>query len=148
MDATAFLFGGVVPVVRQPVGQLPSGGLVLGIGDTLVVNDPLTAPGANSAAKAADAYLSAIRAHGDAPYGRAFMEQTFYDFWNSTLRYVTEWNHLLLGMPDHIVRVLVAGNRFPAVRERFVNGFDNPADYYDWLVSPDQAAGFLEQIAA
>ena len=89
MDATAFLFGGVVPVVREPVGQLPSGALVLGIGDALVVNDPLTAPGANSAAKAADAYLSAIRAHGDALYDRAFMERTFHDFWNTTLRFVT-----------------------------------------------------------
>jgi styrene monooxygenase A-like protein len=148
MDATAFLFGGVVPIVREPVGQLPSGRLVLGIGDTLVVNDPLTAPGANSAAKAADAYLSAIRAHGDAPYDRAFMEQTFYDFWNSTLKFVTDWNNMLLGgMPDHILRMLVAANEVPAIRERFVNGFADPADYFDWLVSPDKAARFLEQVA-
>jgi hypothetical protein len=147
LDATAFLFGGVVPVVREPVGQLPSGRLVLGIGDALVVNDPLTAPGANSAAKAADAYLSAIRAHGDAPYDRAFMEQTFYDFWNSTLRFVTEWNNLLLDMPDHVIRVLLAANGVPAIRERFVNGFDNPPSYFDWLVSPDKAAAFLDQVA-
>jgi hypothetical protein len=66
MDATSFIVGGVVPVVREPVGQLPSGRLVLGIGDAVVVNDPMTAPGANSAAKAADAYRNAIRAHGDA----------------------------------------------------------------------------------
>ena len=95
---------------------------MLGIGDALVVNDPLTAPDANSAAKAADAYLSAIRAHGDAPYDRAFMEQTFYDFWNSTLRFVTEWNNLLLDMPDHVIRMLLAGNRGPGdqrtVRQR------------------------------
>jgi len=146
MDGTAFLFGGVVPVVREPVGQLPSGGLVLGIGDALVVNDPLTAPGANSAAKAADAYLSAIRAHGDALYDRAFMERTFYEFWNTTLRFVTEWNNQLLGMPDHVISVLMAGNEFPAIRERFVNGFDNPASYFDWLVSPEQAAAYLEEV--
>ena len=149
MDATAFLFGGVTPIVREAVGQLPSGRFVLGIGDTVVVNDPLTAPGANSAAKAADAYLSAIRAHGEAPYDRAFMEQTWNAFWNSTMRFVCEWNNTLLrGMPDHILRALVAGNGAPAIRDRFVNGFANPADYFDWLVSPDQAAGFLEQIAA
>jgi Styrene monooxygenase A putative substrate binding domain len=149
MDATAFLFGGVTPVVREAVGQLPSGRLVLGIGDTVVVNDPLTAPGANSAAKAADAYLSAIRAHGDAPYDRAFMQDTWNGFWNSTMRFVCEWNNTLLrGMPEHILRALVAANEVPAIRDRFVNGFANPADYFDWLVSPDDAAGFLEQIAA
>jgi hypothetical protein len=59
---------------------------VLGIVDTVVVNDPLTAPGANSAAKAADAYLSAIRAHGDSPYDRVFMQQTFDASWHSTMR--------------------------------------------------------------
>jgi hypothetical protein len=149
MDATAFLFGGVTPIVREAVGQLPSGRSVLGIGDTVAVNDPLTAPGANSAAKAADAYLSAIRAHGDAPYDRAFMERTSDDFWNSTMRFVCEWNNMLLrGMPNHILRALVAANEVPAIRDRFVNGFANPADYFDWLVSPEQAAGFLEQIAA
>jgi hypothetical protein len=149
MDATAFLFGGVTPIVREPVGQLPSGQCVLGIGDALVVNDPLTAPGANSAAKAADAYLSAIREHGDAPYDREFMEQTWEAFWNSTMRFVCEWNNMLLhGMPDHILRVLRAANEVPAIRERFVNGFADPAEYFEWLVSPDQAARLLEEVAS
>jgi 2-polyprenyl-6-methoxyphenol hydroxylase-like FAD-dependent oxidoreductase len=147
MDATGFLLGGLTPVVREPVGQLPSGRLVLGIGDALVVNDPLTAPGANSAAWAADAYLTAIRAHGDAAYDRPFMEQTFDDFWNSCMRFVTEWNNMLVGgMPDHVLRVLMAANEVPAIRERFVNGFSNRADYFDWLVTPDKAAAFLEQV--
>ena len=75
------------------------------------------------------------------------MEQTFYDFWNSTLRFVTEWNNLLLDMPDHVIRMLLAGNEVPAIRGRFVNGFDNPASYFDWLMSPDKAAAFLEQVA-
>jgi hypothetical protein len=149
MDPTGFLLGGLTPVVREPVGQLPSGRLVLGIGDALVVNDPLTAPGANSAAWAADAYLTAIRAHGDAPYNRAFMEQTFDDFWNSCMRFVTEWNNMLVsGMPDHVLRVLMAANEVPAIRERFVNGFSNRADYFDWLATPDQAAAYLQQVEA
>ena len=138
-----------VPIVREAVGQLPSGRPVLGIGDTVAVNDPLTAPGANSAAKAADAYLAAIRAHGDAPYDRAFMERTSDAFWNSTMRFVCEWNNTLLrGMPEHILRALVAANEDPAIRDRFVNGFANPADYFGWLVSPDQSTGSLDQMAA
>ena len=149
MDDRGFLRGGVSPVVREPVGQLPSGRLVLGLGDALVVNDPLTAPGANSVALAADHYLTAIRAHGDAPYDREFMEQTFYDFWDSTMRFYTEWNNMLLGpVPDHVARVLVAGNELPEIRDRFVNGFANRADYWDWLVTPDKAEAYLEQVAA
>ena len=146
-DALANLRGGVTPVVREPVGQLPSGRLVLGIGDAVVVNDPLTAPGANSCALAADAYLEAIRAHGDAPYDRAFMEKTFDDFWNSEMRFYTEWNNKILGgMPEEIVRVLTAGNDVPEIRERWVNAFNNRADFFDWLGTPEKAEAFLEQL--
>jgi hypothetical protein len=75
------------------------------------------------------------------------MEQTFNAVWDSTLRYVTEWNNMLLGgMPEHVVRVRVAAHEVPAIRERFVNGFNDRADYFDWLVTPDQAAAYLEQV--
>jgi hypothetical protein len=147
-DALANLRGGVTPVVREPVGELPSGRLVLGIGDALVVNDPLTAPGANGCALAADAYLEAIRAHGDAPYDRAFMEKTFYDFWNKDLRFITEWNNKLLGgTPEYIVRVLTAANEIPEIRHRWVNGYyRNRADFFEWLGTPEKAEAFLEQV--
>ena len=147
-DADGFLRGGVTPVVRKPVGQLPSGKLVLGIGDALVVNDPLTAPGANSVAMAADHYLSAIREHGEGPYDRAFMEKTFYDFWDTNMKYVTEWNNKLLGgMPEYIVRVLTKGNEIPEIRERWVNAFNNRADFFDWLGTPEKAQAYLEALA-
>jgi glycine/D-amino acid oxidase-like deaminating enzyme len=150
MDANGYLRGGVTPVVREPVGQLPSGRLVLGIGDAVVVNDPLTAPGANGCALAADAYLEAIRAHGDAPYDRAFMEKTFYDFWNKDMRFITEWNNKLLGgTPEYIVRVLKAANEFPEIAHRWVNGFyRNRAENFEWLGTPERAEAFLEQVGA
>jgi hypothetical protein len=139
----------VTPVVREPVGQLPSGRLVLGIGDAVVVNDPLTAPGANSTALAADHYLEAIRAHGDAPYDRAFMEKTFYDFWNKDMRFITEWNNKLLGgTPEYIVRVLAAANEVPEISHRWVNGYyRNRADFFEWLGTPEKAEAYLEQVA-
>jgi len=51
-------------------------------------------------------------------------------------------------VPDHVARVLVAGNEVPAIRDRFVNGFANRADYWDWLVTPEKAEAFLEQVAS
>jgi hypothetical protein len=76
------------------------------------------------------------------------MQQTFDDFWNSIMKYVTGWNNLLLrGMPEHIFGVLMAANEVPAVRKPFAEGFNNPADYFDWLVSPDKAAAYLEEVA-
>jgi hypothetical protein len=147
MDPLCYMRGGVTPVVREPVGVLPSGALVLGLGDAVVVNDPLTAPGANSAAMAAEAYQNAIRAHGDAPYDRAFMAKTFEDFWQTNLKYVTEWNNLMVpGAPEHVTRVLIAGNEYPEIRKRWVNAFGNRKDFFDWLGTPEKADAYLEEL--
>src|SRR6185295_8791882 len=61
-DAKATLGGSLVPVVRSRVGRLPSGRVVLGIGDAVVQNDPLVGQGANNAAKGATVVAAAIDA--------------------------------------------------------------------------------------
>jgi hypothetical protein len=66
------------------VAQLPSGGIVFGMADVVVANDPITGQGSNTAAKCADAYRAAILARGDEPFDRAWMERTFEDFWAGT----------------------------------------------------------------
>ena len=69
-DAKGILAGAFAPTIRKPVMTLPSGKLVFGLGDAVVVNDPVTGQGSNNATKAAKVYLDAILAHGDAPYAR------------------------------------------------------------------------------
>ena len=46
-DGNRSLRGRLVPTMRKPIGRLASGGLVLGIGDTVVLNDPVGGQGAN-----------------------------------------------------------------------------------------------------
>ena len=41
--------------------------------------------------------------------------------------------------PEHVLKLLVAGNQSPEIAHRFANGFDNPADYFDWFMFPDKA---------
>ena len=77
---------------------LPSGKLVFGLGDAVVVNDPVTGQGSNNATKAAKVYLDAILAHGDAPYTRAWMEQTFERYWDYA-KWVVQWTNPLLLPP-------------------------------------------------
>ena len=112
---------------------------MLGLGDAVVVNDPLTAPGANSVALAADAYLTAIRAHGDAPYDRAFMEQTsrrLLELSDHAVRVRVEQHALPWYARSHVLRkALVAANEAPAIRGQFVKQVRKSADCIDWLVS-------------
>jgi hypothetical protein len=146
-DNNGILAGRFPPTVRKPVGMLPSGALVLGLADTVVLNDPITGQGSNNASKAAASYLASIAEHGDAPYDRAFMEQTFARYWDDA-QYVTGWTNALLGPPPpHVLELLGAGNVHQEVADRFVNGFDNPRDYFDWFMESDQANRYLAEVA-
>ncbi|WP_433593048.1 styrene monooxygenase/indole monooxygenase family protein [Nocardia sp. CA-145437] len=80
VDDKAVLAGAVTPRVRNPIATLPSGAEVLGMADAIVVNDPLSAQGANNANKCADVYLQAIVRH-DGPFDRLFMTRAFEEFW-------------------------------------------------------------------
>jgi 2-polyprenyl-6-methoxyphenol hydroxylase-like FAD-dependent oxidoreductase len=148
-DPNGILAGRFPPTVRQPVAELPSGRLVLALGDTAMLNDPITGQGSNNASKMATAYLEAIRAHGDAPYDRAFMEQAFEDFWNDYGQYTTAWTNALLSPPpEHVLKLLTAGNESPEIAHRFANGFNDPRDYFEWFMFPDKAEAYLEEVGA
>jgi hypothetical protein len=148
-DDNGILVGRLAPAVRRPVGVLPSGALVLGLADTVMLNDPITGQGSNNASKMAAAYLSSILEHGDQPFDRAFMERTFEDFWTGYGQYVTGWTNALLSPPPpHVLELLGAGNAHHAIAHRFVNGFDDPRDYYEWFMTPDKAEHYLAQVAA
>jgi hypothetical protein len=148
-DDNGILAGRFPPTVRRPVGELPSGKLVLGLADTIMLNDPITGQGSNNASKAAAAYLDAILEHGDRPFDRAFMERTFERFWADTGQFVTGWTNALLSPPPpHVLELLGAGNESPELAHRFVNGFDDPKDYFEWFMDPESAKRYLAEVAA
>ena len=148
-DDNGILAGRFPPTVRKPVGQLPSEALVLGLADTIMLNDPITGQGSNNASKMATSYLQSIVAHGDGAYDRAFMEQAFETFWGECGQYVTGWTNALLSPPPpHVLELLGAGNVHQAIARRFVNGFDDPRDYYEWFMDPGKATAYLAEVAA
>lgn len=148
-DARGTLSGRYTPTVRRPVAELPSGGLALGMADVVIANDPITGQGSNTAAKCAAAYVEAILAHGDRPFDRTWMEQTFEWYWERTGRHVTAWtNAMLQPLPEHVQAILgtAAGNE--TVARRFGNGFSDPSDFENWFMSPDKAQAYLASVAS
>ena len=146
-DANGILAGRFPPAVRKPIGTLPSGRRVLGMADVVVLNDPITGQGANSAAKCAHTYLHAIRARGEGPFDAAWMQQTFDRYWEYA-QAVTGWtNALLTPPPEHVLKLLGAASQDPRVAHRFVNGFDDPRDYFAWFMDPGKADAYLAQLA-
>jgi hypothetical protein len=147
-DDNGILAGRFPPTVRNPVGELPSGALVLALADAVVLNDPITGQGSNNASHSAALYHASIREHGDAQYDRAFMEQAFQRYWDYA-QYVTTWTNAMLGPPpQHVLDLLVAGNDNHEIAHRFVNGFNDPRDYFEWFMEPDKASRYLSEVAA
>ncbi|MET8835964.1 styrene monooxygenase/indole monooxygenase family protein [Micromonospora sp. NPDC004540] len=147
-DGRATLSGRYTPTVRRPVAELPSGGLVLGMADVVVANDPITGQGSNTAAKCASAYLGSILEHGDRPFDRDWMTRAFERFWAGTGEAVTGWtNAMLQPLPPHVQQVLGAAAGNPVVARRFANGFSDPNDFRDWFLTPDAAERYLASVA-
>lgn len=146
-DQGGTLVGGYPPVVRRPVGELPSGAPVLGMADVVVANDPITGQGSNNAAHCAGVYLEEIVRH-DGPYDRAWMERTFARYWNYA-EHVTRWtNAMLAPPPPHVLELIAAAAELPEVASRFANGFGDPTDYRHWFFEPERAAAYLASVSA
>ena len=140
------LSGRYAPVVRYPVGQLPSGGIALGMADVVVANDPITGQGSNNASKCAAIYLKAILDHGQRPYDADFMRATFGAFWED-VQYSTTWtNAMLQPPPPHVVEILGAATQHQPVADRFSNGFNDPGDFFEWFMDPGKAAAYLAEV--
>ncbi|MGW0710576.1 styrene monooxygenase/indole monooxygenase family protein [Streptomyces sp. NPDC002643] len=144
-DPGAALVGRYTPVVRHPVAELPGGGLALGAGDVVVANDPLTGQGANTAAKCAAVYLSAIVEHGDKEFDEAWMGRTFERFWE-TAGPVTKWTNTMLAPPgSHVVSLLGAAEGLSVVADRFANGFDDPGDFEAYFYDSGATAAWISE---
>jgi styrene monooxygenase A-like protein len=142
-DDMGILAGRFAPVVRHPICKLPSGRLVLGMADVVVLNDPITGQGSNTASKAASVYLKSILDRGQKPFDGAWMQQTFDLFWNYA-RWVVKWtNSLLTPPPAYILQLMGAASQMPALAAKIANGFNNPPDYDPWWFNPAEAQKLL-----
>ncbi|MFE7808061.1 styrene monooxygenase/indole monooxygenase family protein [Streptomyces sp. NPDC057430] len=146
-DANGTLAGRYAPTVRNPIGHLPGGGLVLGVADVVVANDPITGQGSNSASKCAATYLASIVEHGDRPFDEEWMQATFDRYWD-TAQHVTKWTNAMLGVPpEHVLNLLGAAGGLQPVADRFANGFNDPADFENFFYDPERAEAYLASVA-
>ncbi|MYX09835.1 FAD-binding oxidoreductase [Streptomyces sp. SID8375] len=142
-DANGTLAGRYAPTVRNPVGTLPSGGLVLGVADVVVANDPITGQGSNSASKCAASYLASIVERGDRPFDGDWMRTTFERYW-TTAQHVTKWtNAMLAPPPEHILNLIGAAGQLQPVADRFANGFNDPSDFENFFYEPEKTNAYL-----
>ena len=138
-DDMGIVTGRFTPTVRKPVCKLPSGKPILGMADVVVLNDPITGQGSNTACKAAKIYMDRILEQGSKPFDAAWMQQTFDVFWNYA-QWVAKWtNSLLTPPPPHVLQLMGAASQIPALARKIANGFNNPPDYNPWWFDAKEA---------
>ncbi|MGO4853059.1 styrene monooxygenase/indole monooxygenase family protein [Phaeovulum sp. W22_SRMD_FR3] len=147
-DENGVLAGRFAPTVRKPVATLPSGAKVLGLGDAVCLNDPITGQGANNAAKAAAIYLDAILAQGEHPFDELWMKATFERFWDYA-QWVVRWtNMMLLPPPPFVLNIMGTAQAAPALARRIANAFDDPRDFFPWFAEENAATEYLTRLQA
>ncbi len=147
-DDNGILSGRFPPTIRNPIGVLPSGNKVLGLGDTVCLNDPITGQGSNNASKAAAVYLKRIIEHGDKPFDAQWMQGTFETFWDYAQWVVTWTNMMLMPPPPFILEIMGTACAEPRLARRMANAFDDPRDFFPWFADPDAAAAYLSELKA
>lgn len=144
VDDQAWLRGAITPTVRQPVGRLPSGAVVMGMGDVVLLHDPIAGQGANNATKMADLVKQRIIEHGNQRFDASWMQQVFDQFWNYA-QYSRALTDCLLTPPAHLQDLMVAMAENPDILTDYLQGFNHPPSLSSWFFEPEAAKSYLAQ---
>ncbi len=135
-DANGYLSGAITPMVRKPILKLPSGARVLGLGDAVAVNDPITGQGSNNATKAAAIYLDEILANTEGDFSEAWMNQVFERFWSYACDVIDFTASILRPPEPHLLTLLGAAGSSKVLATDIVNGFNHPPALMPWFLDP------------
>ncbi|MFC3999002.1 styrene monooxygenase/indole monooxygenase family protein [Nocardiopsis sediminis] len=152
VDGNSRLIESLNPQVRKPVGVLPSGGRVLGISDVVITSDPFAGQGWNNSTRCAKSYLESILQRGDRPFDEEFMTSMFERFWTYG-RVAEQWAETIssyweIEQPQHLQDVLGAATQYQEIADRWIQGWNNPPAYADWLFDPEGAYAYLAEVTA
>ena len=149
-DPKGVLKGCYTPIIKHPIASLPSGNKILGIGDAVVLNDPISGQGSNNASKFATIYLDEIIKRKNEPFDQRWMQKTFDRCWNTVAVWSTKWTNMLLEPPEeHVKNLLGAATQNHTIANYLANAFDCPNTLFPWIETPELTAKFIqEKIAA
>ena len=148
-DELAWLTGKFPPTVRNPVGKLPSGKVVMALGDTAITYDPIVAQGANSASRMASVVLRAIVEREEEAYDAEWVNAVFKTYWESEAQYAYMFTSAILEpITAAAACVLAAGAKSTSIAGEFFSHFNNPRGYWSWVVDQVEAERWVAERTA
>lgn len=130
IDDNGFLQTAITPVIRKPY-SLVKNKLVVGCGDSVFLNDPITGQGCNLSSYCAEQLYETLMKYKDSKWDI----KTGEHYWNRTKQYVTEvtgWtNAMTKPLPNHVVQLLLQGVQDQAKADEIAEWFANPTKAYE-----------------
>ncbi|WP_123041433.1 styrene monooxygenase/indole monooxygenase family protein [Cohnella candidum] len=119
----------------QPRFHLPytsvNGTLVLGCGDSVALNDPITGQGANLASFCAEALFDTLKEFADREWN-VFLAERYWDRIREMVVKVSEWTNAMMGPPsDSFADLLVRASQSQETADELVNLFLNPIQAHE-----------------
>ncbi|MGY0499420.1 styrene monooxygenase/indole monooxygenase family protein [Nocardia sp. FBN12] len=137
------MHGSLVPTVRRGWAEMGDGRHALAIGDAWIVNDPLTAQGANLGSAQAFQVARALESHRggyDAQFCMTLSEQLW-----ATAQPVVDWTNMFLGAPaPQVMSLLAAASGDQRVADAFIANLDDPPAMWHSISRPERTAAFIE----
>ena len=125
VDPNAYMRVAIKPEVRVPY-TTANGTIVLGCGDSVALNDPITGQGANAASYCADALYNVLVERADA----AWDDSLGALYWSRIQEYIvkmSEWTNAMMGPPSpSFADLLARATRRQDVADEIVRLFTDP----------------------
>jgi hypothetical protein len=129
-DEKAFLQVAIKPVIRKPYVTF-NNKLVVGCGDSVFLNDPITGQGCNLSSYCAEQLYETLIQYKDANWDTQLGE-AYWDRTKTFVREVTEWtNAMTQVLPEHIVQLLLAGVENQKIADEVAEWFEEPQKAYE-----------------
>lgn len=136
IDSQSYAKGAIRPLVRKPYGYLPSGKIVFGLGDTVMINDPAAAQGANTACRMAYHYYQQIIENQSGIFDEAWATYTFDRFWETTGKYAHQVSNEFLKLKDYQIDATIGFCKNNTMLLNLTEGISSPKKLYEWFDSP------------
>lgn len=140
-----WVFGKIPPTVRKPVAYLPSGKVVFGVADAVIVNDPIIAQGLNAASKWMGLLLKQIIKHGAEPFTPEWMQTCFDEYWEIAQFNNKLTNTALRGPGPVQFKILQAASNNERLAHMFLNCLGEAYKLAPWYWDDSEADRLLEQ---
>ena len=119
--------------MRQSHRVLPSGDVLIPLGDTSITYDPIGGQGYNSAARHAKWMAAAIIERGGEPFTTEWAAHAFDGFWEAHGRWACAWNNLMLtGLPPATGMALQYAASNPAFADSIFRDYFRPCGLMTW----------------